>query len=58
MNYYTPTEAAQYARCHVETIRKALREHTLRGARRNGARAWKIRQDWLDDWIGDEDRAA
>lgn len=58
MKFYTPAEAAEYARCHVETIRKALRERTLRGARREGARAWKIRQDWLDAWIGEEDLAA
>lgn len=49
--WLTAGEAAAYARCHIQTLRTALRTKELNGCRR-GNRGWiKIKKSWIDKWL-------
>jgi excisionase family DNA binding protein len=46
----TVREAAAYAGCHEETIRRAYSSGQLR-VQRFGERGWRVRRHDLDDWL-------
>lgn len=46
---YTPREAAQYLRVHVNTVYKLLRAGTLPAAR--VGRDWRIAEEVLDEYL-------
>jgi excisionase family DNA binding protein len=56
--WLTPQEAAEYRRCHINTIRKALRSGALKGAQPNPGGNWLIHRDAIDAWISSRNLAA
>ena len=44
-------EAAQLVQLHPATLRRAIRDGTLRAARVGGRRSIRIRRTWLDAWL-------
>jgi excisionase family DNA binding protein len=51
MRWFKASEAAEYAGCHPETIREALRGGGLQGVQRSKGSVWHIRADWLEAWV-------
>jgi excisionase family DNA binding protein len=51
-------QAAEYASCHPETVRDALRSGELAGTQRKKGGAWKTTTAALDAWAGVEAIAA
>lgn len=53
--FLTVPEAADVARCHIETVREALRAGDLHGTQRVKGGTWKIRPECVNAWVeGDE----
>lgn len=50
--YYTTTEAADIALCHVVTVRLALEGGALHGYQRKRGGRWLILDDCLTAWTG------
>lgn len=50
-------QAAEYANCHPQTVRKALAAGELKGGQRKAHGRWSIRREDLDAWL-DGERAA
>ncbi len=47
----TVEEAAERARVHPETVKRAIRCGRLRASRLGERGAYRIRQEWFDEWI-------
>ncbi len=47
----TVDEAAGRAQVHPETVKRAIRSGRLRASRLGERGAYRIRQEWFDDWI-------
>lgn len=48
---FNTAQAAQYATCHVDTVRRALESGELHGGQRKAKGRWSIRIECLDAWI-------
>ncbi len=46
-----PLEAAGRAQVHPETVKRAIRSGRLRASRLGERGAYRIREEWFDDWI-------
>ena len=51
----TTAEVAERLRLHPKTVERAIRRGELRAWRPSGAGPWRIRPEWVRDWI--EERA-
>ncbi|RPE75193.1 MULTISPECIES: hypothetical protein [unclassified Frondihabitans] len=51
-DWLSASGAAEYAGCHVETVRDALRAQELRGVQRVKAGTWRTTAEWVDTWLG------
>lgn len=51
-------EAAEFARCHPETIRDALRGGELRGGQRRKRGIWHTTEEYVTNWLLGEAKAA
>ncbi len=49
--WLTLPEAAQFARVHKNTVRRAVRRGRLKAFRLNNERDWRFRQQDLDTWL-------
>ncbi|HEY7500235.1 MAG TPA: helix-turn-helix domain-containing protein [Vicinamibacterales bacterium] len=49
--WFTPAEAASYARVNVVTLRRAVRAGQLRAFRVNAGRNLRFRRSDLDAWL-------
>lgn len=48
---YNTAQAAEYADCHVDTIRRACENGDLHGGQRVRNGRWSIRRECLDAWL-------
>lgn len=48
---FTTAQAAEYAGCHVDTVRRALEDGGLHGGQRKPGGRWSIRRECLDRWL-------
>lgn len=48
---FNTAQAADYAGCHVDTIRRALESGDLHGGQRTARGRWSIRLECLDAWV-------
>lgn len=48
---FNTAQAADYAGCHVDTIRRALEGGDLHGGQRKVHGRWSIRVECLDAWV-------
>ena len=53
--WLTPDEAAKYSRMSTEAIRRACRAGTLRAVKKG--QFWRVRPEWVDTWMEQEDAA-
>ena len=51
---FNTAQAAEYADCHVDTIRRALEVGGLHGGQRTKNGRWTIRLERLDAWLDGE----
>ena len=49
--WFSPKEAAEYCRCDVATLRRAVRAKRLQAYRVNGGRRVRFRVADLDRWL-------
>lgn len=49
--WLTTAEAADYARCSVTSIYRALDSGTLRSSQTGPRARYRIHTDWLDTWL-------
>lgn len=49
--WMTTAEAAEYARCHVQTVLKALTSGSLNGSQPKKNGKWIVHRNALDAWI-------
>jgi len=47
----TVEDAAGRARVHPETVKRAIRSGRLRASRLGERGAYRIREEWFDEWI-------
>ena len=50
----TVDEAAGRAQVHPETVKRAIRSGRLRASRLGERGAYRIREEWFDDWIDNQ----
>ncbi len=50
----TVEDAAERARVHPETVKRAIRSGRLRASRLGERGAYRIREQWFDEWIDDQ----
>ncbi|WP_183407715.1 helix-turn-helix domain-containing protein [Marmoricola ginsengisoli] len=48
---FATSQAAEYAACHEQTIRKACESGELHGGQRKPGGRWSIRRECLDAWL-------
>lgn len=48
---FNTAQAAEYAGCHVDTIRKACESGELHGGQRTKNGRWSVRRECLDAWL-------
>jgi excisionase family DNA binding protein len=48
---FNTAQAAAYAECHPDTIRRALESGELHGGQRKSRGRWSIRRECLDQWL-------
>lgn len=51
---FTTQQAAEYASCHVDTVRRACESGVLRAGQRKKNGRWSIRLEDLDRWLDGE----
>lgn len=51
---FTTAQAAEYADCHVDTVRKAVAAGELHGGQRRQGGRWSVRKECLDAWLDGE----
>lgn len=49
--FVTVPEASTIARCHIETVRDALRSGELHGTQRVKGGTWKLRPECVTAWV-------
>lgn len=49
--WFSTAQAAEYAGCHVQTIRKAAAAGVLNGGQTAVGGRWRIHKDDLDAWL-------
>jgi excisionase family DNA binding protein len=49
--WLTVAQAADYASLSSITVMRAARRQRLRGIKVNGARVWRFRREWVDQWL-------
>ena len=54
----TVDEVARRARVHPETVKRAVRAGRLRAARLGARGAYRIREEWFDEWVDDQSIAS
>lgn len=54
----TVEDAAERARVHPETVKRAIRSGRLRASRLGERGAYRIREEWFDEWIDGQSVAA
>lgn len=47
----TTVEVAKHLQLHPKTVERAIRRGELRAWRPSAAGPWRIRPEWVDDWI-------
>ena len=47
----TVEDAAERAQVHPETVKRAIRSGRLRASRLGERGAYRIREEWFDEWI-------
>jgi excisionase family DNA binding protein len=52
---FSTAQAAEYAGCHVDTVRKALESGDLHGGQRKANGRWSVRRECLDAWLDGTD---
>lgn len=50
-DWLTAKEAAEYAKCGVQSIYNGVKGRRLRGARLNGRHELRFLAEWLDEWL-------
>lgn len=50
--WFSTEQAADYASCHPQTVRKALQAGELDGGQRKAKGRWRISRASLDAWLG------
>ena len=51
---FNTAQAAEYAICHDQTVRKAAECGELHGSQRTAKGRWKFRRECLDAWMAGE----
>lgn len=51
MRLLTTAEVAERMRLHPKTVERAIRRGELRAWRPSTAGPWRIRSEWVDEWI-------
>jgi excisionase family DNA binding protein len=49
--WFSVAQAAEYATCHRDTVRKAAEASELHGSQRKARGHWRIHRDCLDAWL-------
>jgi excisionase family DNA binding protein len=52
--WFSTSEAADHARCHADTVRKAAEAGELHGIQRKAKGRWRIHRNCLDAWCAGE----
>lgn len=51
LTWLTPAQAAARAQVSTTTILRELRRGRLRGVKVSGRKAWRLRPEWIDQWL-------
>jgi excisionase family DNA binding protein len=49
--WLTAKQAAEYAKCHVQSLYLGVKRRKLRAARINGSREYRFLREWIDAWL-------